>query len=147
MKAIVQRVSAAEVKVDKEVTGKIGFGLLVLLGVAQGDTIEEMEYLCSKMLHLRIFPDSEGRMNRSLLDVQGEILLVSQFTLLGDARKGRRPNFTKAAAPDVALKLYTEAASWLRRHVKVQTGVFGAKMELSLTNDGPVTIILETPDV
>ncbi len=146
MKAVVQRVSAAAVKVDTRVVGKIGTGLLVLLGVAQGDTLHEVDWLCAKIWHLRIFPDSAGRMNRSLLDVQGEVLLVSQFTLLGNARKGRRPNFSAAAAPELARALYTEAAHRLRRHVKVETGVFGAVMELSLTNDGPVTIILETPD-
>ncbi len=146
MKAVVQRVSVAEVRVDGEVVGKIGPGLLVLLGVAQGDTMEEVEYLCAKIVHLRIFPDHAGRMNRSLLDVQGEVLLVSQFTLLGNTRKGRRPNFTAAATPAVARELYTEAARWLGGHVTVETGVFGATMELSLTNDGPVTIIMETPD-
>ena len=146
MKAVVQRVSVAEVRVKGEVVGKIGPGLLVLLGVAQGDTMEEVQYLCSKILHLRIFPDHAGRMNRSLLDMQGEVLMVSQFTLLGNTRKGRRPNFTEAAPPAVARELYAEAASWLAEHVTVETGVFGATMELSLTNDGPVTIILETPD-
>jgi len=147
VKAVIQRVKAAEVRVGTEIVGQIGSGLVVLLGVAQGDTSAEVEYLCSKIVHLRIFPDGAGRMNRSLREVQGAVLLVSQFTLLGNTRKGRRPNFTAAAAPATARELYTEAA---RRFegcgITVETGVFGAYMELSLTNDGPVTIILETPD-
>ncbi len=146
MKAVVQRVSAAEVKVEEEIVGKIGLGLLVLLGVAQGDTVQEVDYLCSKILHLRIFPDQGGRMNHSLLEVQGEVLLVSQFTLLGNTRKGRRPNFAAAAAPQEAQALYTVAIDRLRGHVKVETGIFGAPMAISLTNDGPVTLVLETPD-
>ena len=145
MKAVIQRVSQAEVKVNGETTGRIGPGLLVLLGVAQGDTTREVRFLCSKMLQLRIFSDVEGRMNRSLLDIQGKVLLVSQFTLLGNIRKGRRPNFMEAASPDVARVLYTEAVELLGQYVEVETGIFGSAMELNLTNDGPVTFILETP--
>lgn len=146
MKAVIQRVSTAEVRVNKDVVGKIGQGLLVLLGIAKRDTDAKLEFICSKILNLRIFPDEEGRMNLSLLDIEGEILLVSQFTLLANTRKGRRPNFTEAAPPKEAQALYTVAVGLLRNHVPVSTGVFGALMEVSLTNDGPVTLILETPD-
>ncbi len=145
MKAVIQRVSQAEVRVNGEITGRIGPGLLVLLGVAQGDTSKDVHSLCSKMLHLRIFQDVDGRMNRSLLDIQGKVLLVSQFTLLANTRKGRRPNFMEAASPDVAKMLYSEAVDLLGQYVEVETGVFGSAMELNLTNDGPVTLILESP--
>lgn len=147
MKAVIQRVISAEVRVERNIISSIGQGLLVLLGVAEGDTNIEVEYLCSKILNLRIFADENGRMNQSLLDTEGEVLLVSQFTLLGDTRRGRRPSFAEAAAPTEARELYTEMANLLAKQVQVSTGIFGATMEVSLTNEGPVTLILETPDV
>ena len=146
MRAVVQRVSRAAVGVSGEVVGAIDTGLLVLLGVAPGDSAEQVRWLADKIINLRIFNDGEGKMNRSLLDVGGGCLVVSQFTLYGDARKGRRPSFLDAAAPAVAVPLYESFADALRSQgVPVATGRFGADMQVELVNDGPVTLILDTP--
>jgi D-tyrosyl-tRNA(Tyr) deacylase len=145
MRAVVQRVSSAGVTVGGETTGSIGHGLLVLLGVADGDAAGDAEYLAEKAVHLRIFEDDTGRMNRSLIDTQGSMLVVSQFTLLADCRKGRRPSFVKAAPPERARELYRHFADKVRqRGVAVETGRFRAMMAVSSVNHGPVTIILES---
>lgn len=146
MKAVIQRVSRARVSIEGAVRGEIGPGLLVLLGVAAGDDSRDAAFIAGKIARLRIFPDEEGLMNLSVADAGGAVLIVSQFTLLGDARKGNRPSFGGAAEPPLAEKLYLEAAEELRRAgLEVQTGEFGAMMEMELVNDGPVTIILESP--
>ena len=145
MKTVIQRVTQGAVKIDREETAKIGPGLLVLLGVGHDDTPADADYLADKIINLRIFEDDAGKMNRSLLDINGEILVVSQFTLMGDCRKGRRPSFVNAAKPDVANTLYEYFVSVLeKRHVPVKTGVFQAMMDISLVNNGPVTILLES---
>lgn len=145
MKAVIQRVSGASVKVNEKITGHIKKGLLVLMAVHENDTIEEMRWIANKIIKLRIFEDSNGKMNRSVEDVDGEILLVSQFTLYGDVKKGTRPSFTSSAPPEKAEAMYEEMIKYYDEAIpgKVQTGIFGAKMEVSLINDGPVTIILE----
>lgn len=147
MIALVQRVSSAAVRVEGEVVGEIGRGLLVLLGVVRGDTEAEGEWLADKTAALRVFPDDDGKMNRSVRDVEGDILVVSQFTLAGDARKGTRPSYVRAAPPEIAEPLYEAytAAVSARLGRPVPTGVFGATMEVSLVNDGPVTLWLERP--
>jgi D-tyrosyl-tRNA(Tyr) deacylase len=145
MRAILQRVSSAAVRVEGDVVGEIGPGLLVLLGVAEGDTEAEARLLADKTAHMRIFADEAGRFQHALLDVGGAALVVSQFTLYADLRRGRRPSFVPAAAPEVAAPLVEHYADTLRElGVPVETGVFGAMMQVSLTNDGPVTIILES---
>ena len=147
MRVVVQRVSRACVRVDGDVRGEIGVGLLVLLGIAEGDAEEDAERLAGKIARLRIFPDDTGRFDRSLLDTGGAALVVSQFTLLSESRrqKGTRPDFSNAARPEVAEPLYDRFCESLSRlGLPVQTGVFGARMEVELVNDGPVTIILET---
>jgi len=145
VRALLQRVSEAAVSVGGEEVARIGPGLLVLLGVAQGDSAEDARYLAGKVAGLRIFEDEAGKMNRSVLEVGGEVLVVSQFTLLADCRKGRRPSFTAAAGPEEAKALYEVFVDELReRSVPVATGVFQAHMHVSLTNDGPVTILLES---
>lgn len=145
MKAVIQRVTQGSVTVDNCVTGAIDHGLLVLLGVAQGDEPEDADYLCQKILNLRIFEDDQGKMNRSLLDTGGDMLVVSQFTLLGDCRKGRRPSFIQAAEPKTANRLYERVVDQARQAgIRVQTGKFGAMMAVSLVNDGPVTLIIES---
>jgi len=145
MKIVVQRVSHAEVKVDNEVIGKIGHGLLIFVGVTHTDTEKDVSFLAEKAVNLRIFNDHEGKMNRSLLNVSGEVLIVSQFTLYGDAQKGRRPSFTEAAGPDLANALYLEFISEVEKSgVKTATGIFGADMKVELLNDGPVTIIIDS---
>ena len=145
MRSVVQRVSSAKVAVGSEVVAEMGTGLLALVGVARGDEPSDAEILASKLAHLRVFPDASSRMNRSLLDTGGTLALVSQFTLLGDTRKGRRPSYADAAAPELARSLFqslVEAASGLG--VAVVTGRFGADMQISLVNDGPVTLLVET---
>jgi D-tyrosyl-tRNA(Tyr) deacylase len=145
MRAVIQRVSRASVKVDGETVGEIGRGLLVLLGVSVEDTEQDADFLAEKTLNLRIFEDDEGKMNLSLLDVEGELLVVSQFTLYGDARKGRRPSFIKAALPERANELYLHFAATAARSVrKVETGTFRAMMDVELVNEGPVTILLDS---
>jgi len=146
MKAVIQRVSYASVSVDGEVTGSIGKGFLILLGVVDGDTSAQAEVLASKVAKLRVFEDDNQKMNLSLLDVGGEALVVSQFTLCADCKKGNRPSFTPSAPPDIANELYLEFSELLRSNgiMKVENGVFGADMKVSLLNDGPVTIILDT---
>jgi len=144
MRAVVQRVSEASVTVDGEVVGRIGRGLVVLLGVRQGDTEAEARWLANKIANLRIFPDEDGKFNLSALDVGGEALVVSQFTLYGDVRRGRRPDFTRAARPEVAEPLCDKFVEYLRQAgLHVETGIFGALMLVKIFNDGPVTIILE----
>jgi D-tyrosyl-tRNA(Tyr) deacylase len=145
MRAVVQRVSSASVSVDGQLVGRIGAGLLALIGVAEGDGPADIEYVASKIQDLRIFDDDEGRMNRSVVDVKGAVLVVSQFTLMGDARKGRRPAFDGAAAPDRAKATYEAVVAGLESSgVPVATGVFRARMQVELVNDGPVTILLDS---
>lgn len=145
MKAVLQRVARAAVEVDGQVVGRIGAGLLVLLGVAKGDGERDLLYIVEKIQTLRIFADHEGKMNRALGDVGGALLLVSQFTLLGDTTKGRRPGFDLAAPPDEARALYEGTVNRLRAAgVLVETGIFGAHMQVELLNDGPVTFLLDS---
>lgn len=144
MRAVIQRVTRASVDVEGEVVGAIGRGVVVLVGVTHDDTEEQAEWLARKIAGLRIFEDSEGKMNAGLLDVEGAALVVSQFTLYADARKGRRPSFTAAARPEVAEPLVQHFVQALQGHgVHVETGVFGAYMSVQIHNDGPVTILLE----
>ncbi len=145
MRAVIQRVSEASVTIDQQTVGAIGQGLMVLLGVAQGDTSQEAKALAEKTAGLRIFEDNAGKMNRSVEEIGGSLLVVSQFTLLGDCRKGRRPGFTDAAPPQLADQLYEEYVAALRsRGVNVATGVFRADMQVALVNDGPVTMLLDS---
>ncbi len=145
MRAVVQRVSRASVRVDSKTVGQIGNGLVVLVGVAAWDTPQAAKYLAEKVASLRIFPDAEGKMNLSVTDSQGAILAISQFTLFGDVRKGRRPSFIGAARPEQAVPLYEQFVQLLRaRGLRVECGVFGAMMEVELVNDGPVTILLDS---
>jgi D-tyrosyl-tRNA(Tyr) deacylase len=145
VRAVVQRVSEASVRVDGEVKGAIGTGLVVLLGVQVADGEADATALADKVLNLRVFPDEAGQMNRSVLDVRGGVLVVSQFTLLGDARRGRRPSYVEAAPPEQADRLYSRFVEELRRSgLAVATGVFRAMMQVALVNDGPVTILLDS---
>ena len=145
MRAVLQRVTRATVEVDGLVVGRIGVGLVVLLGVAKGDEEKDLFYITEKIQALRIFPDEAGKMNRALGDVGGSVLLVSQFTLLGDTASGRRPGFDLAAPPVVARALYEDAATRLRsKGLSVETGRFGAQMQVELVNDGPVTFLLDS---
>ena len=145
MRAVVQRVASASVSVDGTITGEIGAGLLVLLGVAKGDSPAAAAFLAEKVAHLRIFGDETGKMNRSLLDTGGAMLIVSQFTLYGDCRKGRRPSFDAAAPPELARSLYEHFIAAARSlGVPVRTGIFQASMRVALVNDGPVTLIVES---
>jgi D-tyrosyl-tRNA(Tyr) deacylase len=145
MKAVIQRVTRASVEVDEKVVGRIDAGLVVLLGVARGDGDSDVRYLVEKVRTLRIFSDEQGKMNRSVEDVGGAVLLVSQFTLLGDTGRGRRPGFEQAAPPEEAKRLYELAAEELRRAgTRVETGVFAAHMKVDLLNDGPVTLLLDS---
>ncbi|PAK34925.1 D-aminoacyl-tRNA deacylase [Bacillus safensis] len=147
MRLVVQRVTNASVKVEEEITGAINEGYMVLVGVTHEDTEEDVLYLAEKLAHLRIFEDENGKMNRSLLDIKGSVLSVSQFTLYGDTRKGRRPNFMKAAKPDAANSLYEFFNNTLReKGIHVETGRFGAMMDVSLTNSGPVTILMDSKE-
>lgn len=148
MKIVVQRVKEAGVTVDGQVVGKIGAGFLALVGVAEEDTEQTVEKMVDKMCKLRIFPDSEGKTNLSLKDVGGELLVVSQFTLYADCKKGNRPSFVKAGSPDKAKKLYEHAVDRCRLYAdKVEHGIFGADMKVSLVNDGPFTILLDSEEL
>ncbi len=148
MRAVIQRVSEASVTVDGQVVGAIGRGLLILLGVSHTDTATDAALLADKIAQLRIFSDQEGKFNLSVLDVGGETLVVSQFTLYADTRKGRRPSFTAAARPEIAAPLVDAFVDALRAHnLRVATGVFGAMMQVALINDGPVTLVIDSVDL
>ena len=145
MRAVIQRVKRAQVRVDDIITGEIGFGLLVFLGVDECDTDQDLSYIVEKTLHLRIFEDTEEKMNLSVMDVKGSLLVVSQFTLLGDCRKGRRPSFINAARPEKAIPFYEKAIKqFCDSGLKVATGKFQAAMDVELVNDGPVTMLLDS---
>ncbi|HHC25081.1 MAG TPA: D-tyrosyl-tRNA(Tyr) deacylase [Desulfobacterales bacterium] len=145
MRAVIQRVKESSVAVDNKIIGRIGRGLMVLLGVAKEDTVREADYLADKIVNLRVFEDETGKMNRSLLEAWAEMLVVSQFTLLGDCRKGRRPSYINAAGPDEANVLYEYFVRQVKQKgIQVQTGQFRAMMDVSLINDGPVTLIVES---
>ena len=145
MRVVLQRVSSAEVRVRGQVVGSCGPGHMLLVGFTDGDEVADVEWMAEKVVGLRVFPDDDGRMNRSLLDVEGDLLVVSQFTLYGDTRKGKRPSFVRAAHPDIAVPLYERFVAELltRCPGRVETGEFGAAMEVELVNDGPVTLVLE----
>lgn len=145
MRAVVQRVVKSKVTVDEKVVGQINKGMMVLLGVGNDDTISDVDYLAEKIVNLRIFEDSEGKMNKSLLDIGGEMLAVSQFTLYGDCRRGRRPGFDKAARPETAKELYDSFVNKCRAFgITTETGIFQADMMVDISNDGPVTILLDS---
>lgn len=145
MRAVIQRVKSSSVTVGNKVVGEIGNGLLVLLGVAKGDKTDDANYIADKIVNLRIFEDENHKMNRSIRDTDGEILVVSQFTLLGDCKKGRRPSFIQAADPDLADRLYRQFVERIRlKGIAVQTGRFRAMMDVRLVNHGPVTLIIES---
>ena len=147
MRALIQRVTAASVSVDETVVGSIGAGLVVLLGVTDGDDDADARYLVDKIANMRIFADEQGRFNLSAVDVSGDLLVVSQFTLYADPRRGRRPDFTRAAGPDEANRLYERAVDLFReKGLRVETGTFQAYMQVSLVNDGPVTILVDSAD-
>ena len=146
MKVVVQRSLKSSVSVDNKVTGSIDYGIVLLVGFTEGDQQRDIDYIINKVINLRIFDDKEGVMNKSLLDVNGSVLSISQFTLYADTKKGRRPSYVKALNPNEATKLYDLFNKKLSQYVNVQTGVFGADMNVSITNDGPVTIIIESED-
>lgn len=148
MRAVIQRVSEASCTVDGQVTGQIGAGLLVFMGVEEQDSIDDVRWLVQKIANLRIFSDEKGLMNRSVQDMQGEILLISQFTLLAQTKKGNRPSFIRAARPEQAIPLYEAAKQGFAESLGRETacGVFGADMKIHLINDGPVTILMDTKD-
>ncbi|WP_217586815.1 D-aminoacyl-tRNA deacylase [Lentibacillus saliphilus] len=147
MRAVIQRANDASVQVKDDIVGRILFGLVVLIGVTHEDTIEDVQYLVKKIINLRIFEDEHGKMNHSLKDIDGELLSISQFTLYGDTRKGRRPSFIKAARPDHATALYNAFNDMVRAEgIKVETGQFGAMMDVRFTNVGPVTIVIDSED-
>jgi D-tyrosyl-tRNA(Tyr) deacylase len=145
MKAVIQRVKSSSVMVDNEITGAIEHGILVFIGIHHDDTEEQLEWICNKLSKLRIFEDEEGKMNKSVQDVRGGILLVSQFTLYANSDKGTRPSFIEAARPEKAEPIYEDMITWFKTNtdLDIQTGEFGAMMNVKLENDGPVTIILE----
>jgi D-tyrosyl-tRNA(Tyr) deacylase len=147
MRALIQRVSHARVSIDGKTVGRIDKGLVVLLGIANDDTTDDLRYLAEKIVHLRIFEDAEGKMNLSALDINGQILAISQFTLYADCRRGRRPGFTDAARPEISQPLYDSFVSALKTYdIKVETGRFGAHMMVEIFNDGPVTIMLDSDE-
>lgn len=148
MRAVVQRVSKASVTVENEIVGKISTGVTVLLGVGKDDTEEDAKYLAEKIVNLRIFDDENGKMNLSLLDVKGEALIISQFTLYGDCRRGRRPSYSGSASPDLAKALYEKFIELVKSYgVHVETGIFAAHMLVEIQNDGPVTLLLDSKKV
>src|ERR1700744_4597491 len=146
MRAVLQRVSEASCQVDGEITGQIGTGFLILLGIEDADTTEDLQWLAQKIANMRVFGDEEGLMNKSLADIDGNILLISQFTLFGNAKKGNRPSFIPAAKPDKAIPVYEQMIEELKTLTgkRIATGIFGADMKVSLVNDGPVTIVMDT---
>lgn len=145
MRAVIQRVTSATVEIEGKIVGKINNGFMVLLGIKSEDTSKEALWLANKIISLRVFEDENGKMNRGLEEINGEILLISQFTLYGDCTKGRRPSFLNAAHPDIAIPLYEEFKSIINeKKIKIETGVFGADMKVSLVNDGPVTLVIDT---
>lgn len=145
MRVVIQRVKASSVEVDNRVVGEIEKGILMLLGVQPDDGDNEIEYICDKVANLRIFEDEEGKMNRSLLDIKGDLLIVPQFTLLANCQRGRRPDFIEAAPPDVAAVIFEKTVDFAQKYnIKIQRGIFGAHMFVKILNDGPVTIILES---
>lgn len=145
MRAVVQRVKSSNVIVDGKIVGEINKGFNVLLGISRDDTIDDVKYLKDKVINLRVFEDENGKLNRSLKDVKGELLIVSQFTLYGDCRKGRRPSFIEALGGEEAEKLYLEFVKLCKEEIeKVETGVFGANMEVNIKNDGPVTLLIDS---
>lgn len=148
MRAVVQRVKSANVKINDIVIGQIGHGILLLLGIEEEDENSDLEYMADKVPNLRIFEDEFGKMNKSLIDVEGSILVISQFTLLGDARKGRRPSFIKAARPEKAIPLYEMFIKNMKeKNIKTEAGEFGGDMQVELINDGPVTILIDSKKV
>lgn len=148
MRAVIQRVSQASVKVDGKIVGEIGKGLLVLLGVGKEDNMTDLDYLVNKVTGLRIFEDENEKMNLSLMDIKGALLVVSQFTLYGDVRKGKRPSFTDSAPPDIAEDMYLKFIDkCIAMGIKTEKGIFGADMKVNLVNDGPVTILLDSKKV
>ena len=145
MRAVVQRVKKGSVEIEKKEIGKIEEGLIILLGVGQDDAEKDVEYLAEKIVNLRIFEDKEGKMNLSVKDINGQILVISQFTLYGNCRKGRRPSFISAALPEKAVKLYDYFVKYIKNYgLKIETGEFQAKMLVKIYNDGPVTILLDS---
>ena len=145
MRAVVQRVKESSVKIDGSIVGKINKGFNVLIGIAKDDTVDDLKYIKDKIMNLRVFEDENDKMNLSIKDVNGELLIVSQFTLYGDCRKGRRPNFMNALSGEEAEKLYEEFLRMIREeNIVVETGVFGADMEVSIINDGPVTLLIDS---
>ncbi|WP_425392604.1 D-aminoacyl-tRNA deacylase [Ekhidna sp.] len=146
MRAVIQRVSEASVTIDAHVKSKIGVGLMILLGIEDADTREDIDWLCRKISNMRIFPDEDGVMNKSLLDINGDALVVSQFTLHASTKKGNRPSYIQAAKPDIAIPLYEAFVDELSTNIgkRVETGEFGADMKVALVNDGPVTILVDT---
>ncbi len=145
MRAVIQRVKNAQVSVENNIEGKIDYGLLVYLAIGDEDTDKDLEYLLEKIVNLRIFQDEDDKMNLSVKDIEGQILIISQFTLYGDVRKGRRPNFMKSAEPTMAKKMYEEFIERIKKeNIVVESGVFAADMDVTYTNDGPVTILLDS---
>ena len=148
MRAVIQRVSEASCRVDGEITGQIGAGFLVLLGIEEADTNDDLQWLAQKIASMRVFSDENGLMNKALADVDGNILLISQFTLFAQTKKGNRPSFIKAAKPEKAIPMYEQMIKTLHETTgkRIATGIFGADMKVSLVNDGPVTIVMDTKD-
>lgn len=148
MKVVIQRVTSSNVKVDGKIVGEINQGLNILLGVLKDDTKEDIQKLINKIINLRIFSDENGKMNKSIQDIDGELLVISQFTLAGNCKKGRRPSFDNSASPDIAENYYEEFINLAKQHIKnVQSGIFAASMEVSIINDGPVTFILDSKEL